>query len=281
MDVSWGLGVFSLGLVKKVIFADSLAALVNPVFADPGSFGSLDVILAAYGFAVQIYCDFSGYTDMAIGSAALLGVQLPTNFRGPYRSDSVADFWRRWHITLSNWLKDYLYIPLGGNRKGFPRQVANIMVTMLLGGLWHGANWTFVAWGGLHGVGISLYHLLGKGRVALLDRVPRWVWVILTFHFVLVGWVLFRSPDFATFLAVMQAAAVNGFDMTGFMRHNGFHLLLVTVFFVTHRYDTYDLLRTALHRLKRRYVVVGVVFIWVACMTIGAGSSSEFIYFDF
>src|SRR5262245_10287096 len=147
-----GVQLFLIGLLKKIVIADQVALVIDPVFKTPGEFNSAALWLAVLGYAVQIYCDFSGYTDMALGLAHTLGFKLPNNFNAPYLASSPADFWRRWHISLSRWLRDYLYIPLGGNRKGPVRTMVNLFVTMLLGGLWHGANWTFVVWGAYHGM---------------------------------------------------------------------------------------------------------------------------------
>jgi D-alanyl-lipoteichoic acid acyltransferase DltB (MBOAT superfamily) len=190
------------GLFKKVIIANILAtALVEPVYADPLSYSGADTLLAVYGYAAQIYCDFSGYTDIAIGCALLLGYRFPRNFNAPYTATSPQDFWHRWHISLSTWLRDYLYIPLGGSRLGGMRTYANLMITMVLGGLWHGANWTFVAWGALHG-GLLVGHRLWSGiawapLLAMRQSVAwRWLSRLLMFHVVCLGWVFFRSPSF-------------------------------------------------------------------------------------
>jgi alginate O-acetyltransferase complex protein AlgI len=156
-DGAEALFLIALGLVKKLVISDQLAQnLVDRVFERPASFSSVEVLAGVYGYAVQIYCDFSGYTDIAIGSALLLGVRFPKNFDAPYKAADLADFWRRWHISLSSWLRDYLYIPLGGNRGSEAKTHRNLMLTMLLGGLWHGANWTFVFWGFLHGFGLVI-----------------------------------------------------------------------------------------------------------------------------
>ena len=155
--------LIGLGLVKKVVIADYLArAIVDPVFAVPQLYAEPDVLLAAYAYTAQIYCDFSGYTDIAIGLALLMGYVFPQNFRSPYRATGFRDFWRRWHMTLSRFLRDYLYIPLGGNRGGRLFTYRNLMITMVLGGLWHGAAWTFVAWGAFHGVGLVAEHALRR-----------------------------------------------------------------------------------------------------------------------
>ncbi len=193
------------GLFKKAIVANYLATeLVDPVFFDPASFSSLDLLIAAYGYAVQIYCDFSGYTDMAIGLAALLGYYFPPNFAQPYRSSSFQEFWRRWHISLSFWLRDYLYKPLGGSRHGQARTVFALMTTMLLGGLWHGANWKFLLWGGIHGGALVIERAVRPFVPrALTGRVGTVLGTLLVFHVVCVAWVLFRADT-------MQTAVIYG-----------------------------------------------------------------------
>jgi D-alanyl-lipoteichoic acid acyltransferase DltB (MBOAT superfamily) len=191
--VSAGLTLVALGLIKKVMIADYLAReLVDPVFAVPQAYSAPDAILAAYGYAAQIFCDFSGYTDMAIGLALLMGFVFPQNFNSPYRATGFRDFWRRWHMTLSRFLRDYLYIPLGGNRKGRIRTYVNLMATMALGGLWHGAAWNFVAWGAYHGTGLSVEHA-SRGRLGRIF--PGWLRWFVTFNLIVFGWILFRSQD--------------------------------------------------------------------------------------
>jgi alginate O-acetyltransferase complex protein AlgI len=191
------------GLFKKTVIASELATrLVDPVFFDPSAYGALDLAAAVYAYAVQIYCDFSAYSDMAIGIAALLGYSFPRNFDQPYRAKSMQDFWRRWHISLSSWLRDYLYVPLGGGRKGLVRSCLNVFITMLLGGLWHGAAWTFVAWGALHG-GVQVVERLGRAAFQGRAVIPVWIGVIVTFHIVCLGWILFRSETFPMAMQVL------------------------------------------------------------------------------
>jgi alginate O-acetyltransferase complex protein AlgI len=192
--VGSGIALIGLGLIKKVVIADYLArTVVDPVFAVPQSYHAPDVLLAGYAYAAQIYCDFSGYTDMAIGLALLLGFVFPQNFRSPYRALGFSDFWRRWHMTLSRFLRDFLYIPLGGNRHGRLMTYRNLFLTMLLGGLWHGAAWTFVLWGAIHGTGLCTERALG----ARVQRAPSWLRWLVTFHLVVLGWIVFRSPSLA------------------------------------------------------------------------------------
>jgi len=206
-DASYAAILIGRGLFKKVVVSSFLAeAIVDPVFAVPGLYSSPEVLLAIYGYAVQIYADFSGYTDMAIGIALLLGIRFPQNFDRPYGAASIRDFWRRWHMTLSRWLRDYLYIPLGGSRLGPGRTYLNLLVTMALGGLWHGAALTFVAWGVFHGAGLAAERALAG--VARGWRPPpavgTWLGRLVTFHFVCLGWVLFRAQSFADVLEIVS-----------------------------------------------------------------------------
>jgi alginate O-acetyltransferase complex protein AlgI len=189
--VGAGVALIVIGLVKKVAIADYLAReIVDPVFGVPQGYSAPDAILATYAYAVQIFCDFSGYTDIAIGLALLLGFVFPQNFDRPYRALSFREFWRRWHITLSRFLRDFLYIPLGGNRRGRLRQARNLMITMVLGGLWHGAAWGFVLWGFVHGAALVVENVF-RGRISP----PAWLKWVLTFHVVVLAWIPFRAPD--------------------------------------------------------------------------------------
>lgn len=231
-DVKRALVLIAFGYVKKLVFADNLALIVDPVFDHPAAHGFWDSLLATYAFAFQIYCDFSGYTDIAIGCALLLGIRFPQNFDYPYAAQSIQDFWRRWHITLSRWLRDYLYIPLGGNRKGDGRTYANLTITMLLGGLWHGASWNFVIWGGLHGAYLAFER-------AVLQRVPLWnaqhavsaaLRTLVTFHLACLAWVFFRAHDFAqshAMLANLAHPSLHGFDEGA---HAGIAILVGALF---------------------------------------------------
>ncbi len=191
-----GVRLFLLGVVKKAVIADNLAVMVDPIFADPGAYGTAVLWAGTVGYAIQIYCDFSGYTDMAIGIAHAFGLKLPENFNLPYLSMNVSEFWRRWHISLSSWLRDYLYIPLGGNRGGGFATHRNLFLTMLLGGLWHGAAWTFVAWGAYHGLLLAIHRII-PWPAWLAHRALIPVRIATTFFFVCIGWVLFRAQTFS------------------------------------------------------------------------------------
>jgi D-alanyl-lipoteichoic acid acyltransferase DltB (MBOAT superfamily) len=188
-------------MLKKVVISDYISLnLVDRVFASPLSYSGFENLLAVYGYAIQIYCDFSGYTDMAMGVALLLGFRLPLNFNSPYKATSITDFWHRWHISLSSWLKDYLYISLGGNRGGKVRTHFNLLITMLLGGLWHGANLRFLVWGAIHGVSLAIHKLWTTFFPPKVIAVPAWrrfLAALFTFHLVCLSWVFFRAESFS------------------------------------------------------------------------------------
>src|SRR5262245_25084268 len=203
VDVGRAFLLIVSGLFLKVVIANHLAtSIVDEVFAAPNRHSSLEVLFAIYGYAVQIFADFCGYTNIAIGVALLLGFEFPQNFASPYSAVTLQDFWRRWHMTLSRWLRDYLYIPLGGNRKGRLTTYRNLMLTMLLGGLWHGAAWTFVAWGGIHGLGLAFERLQqdlrrARGRPEPANTLARRVvGRLVTFHVVCFAWIFFRADSF-------------------------------------------------------------------------------------
>lgn len=213
-DFAAGMTFFVLGLIKKVVLADSVSPLVDPVFriGAGASFGCLEAWIAVLAASVRIYFDFSGYSDMAVGLARMLGIRLPYNFNSPYQATSIIDFWRRWHITLSRFLRDYVYIALGGNRRGPSRRYLNLMATMLLGGLWHGAGWTFVVWGGLHGFYLLVNHAWHAMQrrfegTAWAVRLPRPAGQVLTLAAVLIAWVFFHAASFGQALAVLGAMA--------------------------------------------------------------------------
>jgi D-alanyl-lipoteichoic acid acyltransferase DltB (MBOAT superfamily) len=206
-DIRLGFAVFLIvgGLFKKVIVANYLSTdFVDGVFRSPTEYSRLDLLLGMYAYALQIYCDFSAYTDIAIGVANLLGYQFPQNFNQPYRALSVQDFWRRWHMTLSFWLRDYLYIPLGGNRGGALFTYRNILITMVLGGLWHGASVSFIIWGLLHGLALVVERMLGVTGPGGHRHVPAAISWLVTFHFVCLTWVFFRAPSLDVALAYLS-----------------------------------------------------------------------------
>lgn len=212
-----GVRLFLVGFIKKAVMADHLAKIADPVFAHPESYGSLSIWAGVLAYTIQIYCDFSGYSDMAIGLAHLLGFKLPDNFRFPYLACDMADFWRRWHISLSTWLRDYLYIPLGGSRDGTFMTCRNLFLVMLLGGLWHGASWTFLIWGMYHGILLVLHRLI-PWPTWTAHRLLHPLWQLGTLLLVAIGWVFFRAPTFTAactilhrmFLPVQQGSLKSG-----------------------------------------------------------------------
>ncbi len=214
------------GLFKKVVIANYLATtLADPVFGAPTSYGGPDLLLAAYAYAVQIYCDFSAYTDMAIAIAALCGFRFPRNFDQPYRAQRLREFWQRWHISLSTWLRDYLYKPLGGNRYGRFRTYRNLMITMLLGGIWHGAGWKFVMWGAMHGGGLAVERMLIPSRPrTMLGRI---VSTVVVFHFVCLAWIFFRAEDF-TVASLFIAGLLRGWGQ-GVQQAGPFAVALILI----------------------------------------------------
>ena len=282
VELPWALQRIGLGLFKKVVLAQLLAsALVDPVFEAPGEHSSLEVLLGVYGYAAQIFCDFSGYTDLAIGSAALLGYAMPENFDSPYSAKSPRDFWRRWHISLSTWLRDYLFIPLGGSKGGPARTAAALGLTMVLGGLWHGAAWTFVAWGAFHGAGLIIHRAWAAVPALKPLRESRgWsvVAMLLTFHFVCAGWVLFRAPSLGGALEVFTAIA------RGAPGHLPLWVMGVVVIALGSSLLSGGAFATARARFSRLPLIAqGAAFgmLVVALDALGPRGIAPFIYFQF
>lgn len=210
------IGLIIIGLIKKAIISDYISLnFVDRIFDEPGLYSGFECLLGIYGYALQIYCDFSGYSDMAIGIALLLGFRFPKNFDAPYKSATITEFWRRWHISLSSWLRDYLYISLGGNRKGKLRTYLNLLLTMVLGGLWHGAAVRFVLWGALHGVALAVHKMWlaiipwAKAEGEDMNIVTRLFGWFVTFHIVCLGWLLFRAEDMQTVQVMLHQIADN------------------------------------------------------------------------
>ena len=296
-----GLRQMLWGLFKKMVVADRLAALVDAVYAEPHAYGGGWLLVATYFFAFQIYCDFSGYSDIAIGAARVLGYRLMTNFDRPYAAASIAEFWRRWHISLSSWFRDYLYVPLGGSRVPLPRWCLNIGVVFLVSGLWHGASWTFVAWGALHGVYLIVSRLtlvtrerageaLGLARFPALLHAGR---VVFTFHLVLLGWVFFRAASLADAtwivthvtripLFARPAEPLVGISLSPFKESNLNVAVALIVFLLLAEW-------AMSHGARRPAVKVPPVWLrWpayyglvVAILWLGVMGSRSFIYFQF
>ena len=271
-----GLLLFAMGMFKKVVIADNVGLFVDQVYATPGATTAGNHVLAFYLYAIQIYYDFCGYSEMAIGIARTLGFRFPRNFARPYLAASITEFWRRWHISLSTWLRDYLYIPLGGNRRGSIRTYVNLAVVMLLGGLWHGAAWTFVAWGGIHGALLAGERLL---RYRPASRSARAAGILVTFHLVAISWVFFRSPDFAAagrFFAGMAATDSLTVVTAKFVAVKC--VLLALLFLVIEKLSRPRLFLV----LRRGPLLLADMFIYgLLFFLLGNFSRSPFIYFQF
>lgn len=278
-----GLVIFILGLAKKVLIADSLSPWVSSVFNNVDNASLLSAWIGALSYTFQLYFDFSGYSDMAVGLGWMFNIQLPINFNSPYKAGSIIDFWRRWHITLSNFLRDYLYIPLGGSRNGRMRHYVNLLTTMLLGGLWHGAGWTFVFWGGLHGTYLVINHWWHKNGV----RLPRAIAWGVTFLAVVVSWMFFRAESFEDGAALLKAMI--GFSGSG-LPDEPFSLsrdlielgvqvvvLLSLLLGVLYLPNTQEMIRSFKPRL--RWAIVSACIFTASLMSLN--QVSEFLYFQF
>ncbi|MDQ2855246.1 MAG: MBOAT family protein [Acidobacteriota bacterium] len=281
-----------VGLIKKIAIADFLGNnLVDRVFDQPQLYSSLETLAAIYGYALQIYCDFSGYSDIAIGSAMLLGFRLPLNFDAPYRARDLRDFWRRWHISLSTWLFDYVFVSLGGLRKRRFNLYRNLVLTFLVGGLWHGAAWTFVIWGGLHGLGLSWNHWWAargrlsktKGRRPTLNKRPHWwsraIGVAVTFHFVCLTWVVFRAESLGSGWQVLKRLGALQFS-TGNLSTS--ILLVLAIAWLSHwspKIITGSIVKTW------AWLPAPIQAALILCLAIGlyyvAGAEAQFIYGNF
>ena len=284
-----GAHLFLVGLVKKVVVADNVSPLVDHVFGAPQGLPSFAIWVATVGFAIQIYCDFSGYTDMARGVSRALGFEIPINFSFPYLSGSITDFWRRWHISLSSWLRDYLYIPLGGNRGGAAAVYRNLMLTMALGGLWHGASWNFVLWGVYQGALLAVERALGIGepagpRSSPLTRLLRWG---VTFYLVLLGWVMFRVVDSTDLAYCLRKFVLFDFDLAlsdlGLGAFNPFLVGLVVLGFgvahlISFRLGGFAAWLDGRSRAARAFAVVAAVALLIL---LWPANKSSFIYFQF
>ena len=283
-NLKFGLTLILYGLIKKVCIADNLSGFVQSTFSGELTRDSLVVLIGAVAFAIQIYCDFSGYTDIAIGSARILGFKLLDNFAHPYFASSISEFWKRWHISLSTWLRDYLYIPLGGNQKGKGRQLLNLMITMLLGGLWHGAAWHFVLWGFYQGFLLCVHKFVVADRRLLAHSwwVP--LKILFTFYLTCIGWLIFITPDLQDLLFYVRKMCFLDFATLGvanLIESQPLVLFLMGAFFVTHIISyRVDGLSRVFSQLGSALWAAGVLAGLVILYLLAAGQQS-FIYFQF
>jgi alginate O-acetyltransferase complex protein AlgI len=279
-EINLGLILILLGLVKKMAIADSLASSVDPVFSAPLLATAQDSLLAVYAYALQIYCDFSGYTDTAIGCALLFGFRFPQNFNYPYIATTFRDFWRRWHMTLSRFLRDYLYVALGGNRQGPTRTQVNLLLTMILGGLWHGANWTFVFWGLLQGA----YLVLERGAQYLFPEFYRsknpailFLRWLIVFHAICFAWIFFRAASFSEALVIVKN--ITGlFSMAlSFTPLTGFLIMFAAIHFLGNRYHGKERLADAPAWFTGVVLGIAICALWIYT----PAEHRAFIYFQF
>jgi len=290
-NLKFGISLMAFGFFKKMFFADNIAPLVNDIFASPIGEESFTIILGAIGFGVQIYADFSGYSDIAIGAALLLGFKIPINFNKPYFATSPSDFWRRWHISLSSWLRDYLYIPLGGNKKSKSRTYLNLATVMFLGGLWHGAAWNFVIWGMLHGLYLALHKLILdkfpvlKNHRFFRTRIGIIFSIFVTQYFVFLTWIAFRVRDFDDLMYSMEKYIIIDFAITKtseIILVHRFEVVLIVIFFILHfiSYKNPNLL-IKISKFKLRYWVAFLLFMMLTIFFFYDGNPEDFIYFQF
>ncbi len=289
-NIKTGVFLIATGLIKKVVIADNLSFLVNRAYDIPGSLSGATLWLATYFFAFQIYCDFAGYTDVAIGSAKILGYNIPDNFRQPYFSQTIPEFWRRWHISLSSWLRDYLYIPLGGSRVGNARIYLNLMITMLLGGLWHGASWTFVFWGFLQGLFLSL----SKLTMAMRDKFFAWLrlpdflkhaWrIFFTFNLVCLTWIFFRAESIHEAFTIVKNIFTN-FGSLQYSVFSRFEIIFaicsIVVLIIFDLLESRKLLSLRLTALPWYYHIGFAYVALLILMVFGVQQGPQFIYFQF
>ena len=301
-----GLKLMLWGFFKKVVIADRLAVFVNQVYSAPTEYTGMPLLVATYFFAFQIYCDFSGYSDIAIGSAQVLGYDLMDNFNRPYFSKSIAEFWKRWHISLSSWFRDYLYIPLGGNRVAKWRWYVNLITVFLVSGLWHGASWTFVVWGGLHGFYLMFSIVTEKARKAVarfffIDTVPElqaFLKMFITFHLVLFAWMFFRANSLSDALYIcthwLPACSIQGlkaycdtwfsyWGSWGYLMKSEFLLSIFCILFMEfiHLIQRHESIRHMLAQRPRWYrwaIYYGII---VLILIFGEFTKQQFIYFQF
>ena len=281
-----GLWLIIVGIIKKAIIADYIAQYNDLIFNNPTGYSGVETLMGILGYTMQIYCDFSGYSDMAIGLAAILGFNLPDNFRLPYQSKNVTEFWRRWHISLSSWLRDYIYIPLGGNRHGKMRTYANNLITMLIGGLWHGAAWKFVFWGGMHGLGLMLHKALRPWLDGIADtRLTRIACWAVTMSFVSLLWVFFRADSFTDSLLIIGNAFGN-FDashLVPFVKERYVWCIMMAVIILLHTTPLSWLSRAAQWFVSTHWVTKLILFMSVIQLTLQflCADVKPFIYFQF
>ena len=290
-NLKFGITLMAFGFLKKMFFADNIAPLANIVFSDPVGLDSMSIMLGTLAFGIQIYGDFSGYSDIAIGAALILGFKLPINFNKPYFAISPSDFWRRWHISLSSWLRDYLYIPLGGNKKSKSRTYLNLATVMILGGLWHGASLNFIIWGMLHGAYLAIHKLISdkfpslKNKLFFKSKIGKLISILIMQYLVFLAWIPFRVRDLDQAIYSMQKFVLFDFQTNGGISlgiEEKASLGLIILFIILHgvSYKKYNIVEK-MSKLKLRYWTVIIMMILGAVVFSYNGNSEDFIYFRF
>ncbi|MBI2179324.1 MAG: MBOAT family protein [Deltaproteobacteria bacterium] len=280
LDYALFIMFFPLGLVKKALIADQMPAIVDPVFASPSDFSTEAVWIAVFCYATQIYCDFSGYSDMALGTAHAFGFKLPQNFNLPYAACNITEFWRRWHISLSTWLRDYLYIPLGGNRHGTAATYRNLILTMLLGGLWHGAGWSFVFWGLYHGSLLAVHRVFAS-RSRPIEGPFKPVRIAFTFLCVCIGWVLFRAESMTDAWLILRRMFTLSEGQTFETAEVAIALAAWTAVILGHLVSSYIDMRSALRWLPAPVIATGMAVVFLLVQVLMPHRGGAFIYFQF
>jgi len=287
-----GMGIYFIvcGLFKKAIVSDYIGVnFVNRIFDNPSLYSGIENLFGVYGYGLQIYCDFSGYSDMAIGLALLLGFRFNINFDSPYKSASITEFWRRWHISLSSWLRDYLYISLGGNRKGKIRTYINLFLTMLLGGLWHGANWNFIIWGALNGIGLAAHKFMsafwGNDQKTPSKGISHWFGVFFTFHFVMLAWVFFRNTSLDDCWTMISQIFGNFQSQIFWQILSGYKLVFIFIFigyflhFSPIKFENY--FKNKFINLPLIFKALVVIVLIYIIVQVKSSDVQPFIYFQF
>jgi D-alanyl-lipoteichoic acid acyltransferase DltB (MBOAT superfamily) len=273
-----GIFLFNIGLAKKVIIADTVASIVSTGYSNTELLTTVQAWITSLAYSVQLYFDFSGYSDMAIGLALLFNIRIPINFNSPYKAVNIQDFWRRWHITLSQFLRDYLYIPLGGNRRSELRTSFNLVITFVIGGIWHGAGWTFLFWGFLHGIALVFHRFFKKTNIEM----PDWLGIVITFLFINVTWVFFRAPSWNDAINVLEA-------MIGMQHGGGGEFKLINDFYSAPIWIASILLLfgknsnelVAEFEVNRRILWRTVALVVINIVFLNSSVNQEFLYFDF
>lgn len=291
-QATYGLKLMAWGYFKKIVIADTLSRYVSKVYDAPQDFQGFALVLATVFFTIQIYCDFSGYSDIAIGTAKLLGVNLTTNFKSPYFSASIKEFWSRWHISLSTWFRDYVYIPLGGNRVGKMRHSFNLMITFLVSGLWHGANWKFVVWGGMHGAAQIIENAIISKNEEKSTGIIRWIRVLIVFSFVSFAWVFFVSNSIGDAFYVIRHVFSGIFSFIPYLR-SGFTDIglrkipfgvLCFLIFILAVYDFSSYKMDVIEKISKKNIIARYsIYLCLLCIILffRAGEQAEFVYFQF